>query len=234
MESLKRLIGGLVVVSAVILAVLVAWHPAVAARASAASAIDSGSSGTSTSTACCTSDGPSPGTSDGPSPGTSGGPSPGTSDGASRGTSDGPSPGTSDGPSPGTSDGPSPGTSDGPSPGTSDGPSPGTSIPTSTPASTPARTPGGTPPTGRGVPIALVSGTSAGLPLVALFLVWAFTSHARKVRRHVRWVNEHLRVIAGSSPGLPSAEIRPRSGARSVSLGLEPHDDLGNQKIKED
>src|SRR5271157_2970860 len=202
MESLKRLIGGLVVVSAVILAVLVAWHPAVAARASAASAIDSGSSGTSTSTACCTSDGPSPGTSDGPSPG--------------------------------TSDGPSPGTSDGPSPGTSDGPSPGTSIPTSTPASTPARTPGGTPPTGRGVPIALVSGTSAGLPLVALFLVWAFTSHARKVRRHVRWVNEHLRVIAGSSPGLPSAEIRPRSGARSVSLGLEPHDDLGNQKIKED
>src|SRR5271166_1010675 len=210
MESLKRLIGGLVVVSAVILAVLVAWHPAVAARASAASAIDSGSSGTSTSTACCTSDGPSPGTSDGPSPG------------------------TSDGPSPGTSDGPSPGTSDGPSPGTSDGPSPGTSIPTSTPASTPARTPGGTPPTGRGVPIALVSGTSAGLPLVALFLVWAFTSHARKVRRHVRWVNEHLRVIAGSSPGLPSAEIRPRSGARSVSLGLEPHDDLGNQKIKED
>src|SRR5271157_4579780 len=210
MESLKRLIGGLVVVSAVILAVLVAWHPAVAARASAASAIDSGSSGTSTSTACCTSDGPSPGTSDGPSPG------------------------TSDGPSPGTSAGPSPGTSDGPSPGTSDGPSPGTSIPTSTPASTPARTPGGTPPTGRGVPIALVSGTSAGLPLVALFLVWAFTSHARKVRRHVRWVNEHLRVIAGSSPGLPSAEIRPRSGARSVSLGLEPHDDLGNQKIKED
>src|SRR5271166_5498392 len=198
MESLKRLIGGLVVVSAVILAVLVAWHPAVAARASAASAIDSGSSGTSTSTACCTSDGPSPGTSDGPSPG--------------------------------TSDGPSPGTSDGPSPGTSDGPSPGTSIPTSTPA----RTPGGTPPTGRGVPIALVSGTSAGLPLVALFLVRAFTSHARKVRRHVRWVNEHLRVIAGSSPGLPSAEIRPRSGARSVSLGLEPHDDLGNQKIKED
>src|SRR5271166_4725511 len=155
MESLKRLIGGLVVVSAVILAVLVAWHPAVAARASAASAIDSGSSGTSTSTACCTSDGPSPGTSDGPSSGTS------------------------------------------------DGPSPGTSIPTSTPASTPARTPGGTPPTGRGVPIALVSGTSAGLPLVALFLVWAFTSHARKVRRHVRWVNEHLRVVAGSSPGLP-------------------------------
>jgi len=70
--------------------------------------------------------------------------------------------------------------------------------------------------------------------LVALFLVWAFTSHARKVRRHVRWVNEHLRVIAGSSPGLPSAEIRPRPGARSVSLGLEPHDDLGNQKIKED
>src|SRR5271165_2149821 len=230
MESLKRLIGGLVVVSAVILAVLVAWHPAVAARASAASAIDSGSSGTSTSTACCTSDGPSPGTSDGPSPGTSDGPSPGTSDG--------PSPGTSDGPSPGTSDGPSPGTSDGPSPGTSARPSPATCTPTpapaSTPASTPARTPGGTPPTGRGVPIALVSGTSAGLPLVALFLVWAFTSHARKVRRHVRWVNEHLRVIAGSSPGLPSAEIRPRSGARSVSLGLEPHDDLGNQKIKED
>src|SRR5271166_5794567 len=188
MESLKRLIGGLVVVSAVILPVLVAWHPAVAARASAASAIDSGSSGTSTSTTCCTSDGPSPGTSDGPSPGTS------------------------------------------------PGPSPGTSIPTSTPVSTPASTPtpAGTPPTGRGVPIALVSGTSAGLPLVALFLVWAFTSHARKVRRHVRWVNEHLRVIAGSSPGLPSAEIRPRSGARSVSLGLEPHDDLGNQKIKED
>ena len=59
-------------------------------------------------------------------------------------------------------------------------------------------------------------------------------SYARKVRRHVRWVNEHLRVVAGSSPGLPSAEIRPRPGARSVSLGLEPHDDLGNQKIKED
>src|SRR5271166_183587 len=194
MESLKRLIGGLVVVSAVILPVLVAWHPAVAARASAASAIDSGSSGTSTSTTCGTSDGPSPGTSPGPSPGTSIPTSTPVSTPAST-------------------------------------PTP---APASTPASTPARTPGGTPPTGRGVPIALVSGTSAGLPLVALFLVWAFTSHARKVRRHVRWVNEHLRVVAGSSPGLPSAEIRPRPGARSVSLGLEPHDDLGNQKIKED
>ena len=128
---LKRLIGGLVAVSAAILVVPVARHPAIAARASAASAIDSGSSGTSTSTACCTSDGTSP--------------------------------------------------------------------------SPPDRTPS----TGKGVPIVLVSGTSGGLSLAGLLVLWAFTSHARKVRRHVRWVNEHLRVVAGSSLDLPRRRFAP-------------------------
>ncbi len=37
-----------------------------------------------------------------------------------------------------------------------------------------------------------------------------------------------------SSLGPPSAAIRPRPGAKSVSLGLEPHaDHFGNHKIKE-
>jgi len=88
--------------------------------------------------------------------------------------------------------------------------------------------------TGTGTPIALVSGTGGGLVLAVLFVVWAFTSHARKGRHNVRWVKEHLRAVVGSSPDLPSVEVRPRPGARSVSLGLEPHDDhLGNQTIEE-
>ena len=93
--------------------------------------------------------------------------------------------------------------------------------------------PGGSS-TGTGTPIALVSGTGGGLVLAVLFVVWAFTSHARKGRRNIRWVKEHLRAVVGSSPDLPSVEVHPRPGARSVSLGLEPHDDhLGNQRIEE-
>ncbi len=239
MESLKRLIGGLAVVSAAILVVLVAGRPAVAARASAASAIDSGSSGKSTSTACCTSPSPSPSPPDSPSPSPPDSPSPSPSPSPPDSPSPSPSPSPPDSPSPSPPDSPSPSPSpsppDSPSPSPPDSPSPGTSTPTSTPGSKPGSTPGGTPSTGEGVPIVLVSGTGGGLSLAVLLVLWAFTSHARKVRRQVRWVKEHLRAVAGSSPDLPSAEIRPRPGTRSVSLGLEPHDDhLGNQKNKED
>ena len=223
MESLKRLIGGLVVVSAAILAVLVAGQPALAAPTLAASPSAPYCALPCTPTPTPTTATPTPTT---PTP-TTATPTPTTA--TPTPTTATPTPTTAT-PTPTT---PTPTTAT-PTTATPTPKHNGTPTPTTaTPGSPPASTPGGTPPTGRGVPIALVSGTSAGLPLVALFLVWAFTSHARKVRRHVRWVKEHLRVVAGSSPDLPSAEIRPRPGARSVSLGLEPHDDLGDQKIKE-
>src|SRR6266536_831928 len=88
--------------------------------------------------------------------------------------------------------------------------------------------------TGNGAPIALVSGVGGGLIVTILLLLWARVSHAGKRQRGVRWVNEHLRAVPESSPGPPSAAIRPRPGAKSVSLGVEPHaDHLGSQKIKE-
>ena len=81
--------------------------------------------------------------------------------------------------------------------------------------------------------IALVSGGGgASIVLVILLLVWALGSRMRKPHHDVSWVKEHLRVVAGSSPGSPSAKIRRRPGARPLSLGLEPHDDhLWNGKI---
>ncbi len=99
---------------------------------------------------------------------------------------------------------------------------------------------GGSPPAQgngsghNGAPIALVSGVGGGLIVTILLLLWARVSHAGKRQRGVRWVNEHLRAVPESSPGPPSAAIRPRPGAKSVSLGVEPHaDHLGSQKIKE-
>src|SRR6266536_3247283 len=103
MKPLKRLIGGLIVVSVAILAVLVAGHPVVAAPTLAASPIDGGPNGTSTgtwdgtststldgaliSTACCTSNSTSGSTSDGTSGGGSNSASCCTSDGTSGGGS---------------------------------------------------------------------------------------------------------------------------------------------------
>src|SRR6266487_1461182 len=88
--------------------------------------------------------------------------------------------------------------------------------------------------TGNGSPIALVSGVGGGLIVAILLLLWARVSHTGKRHRDVRWVKEHLRAVAESSLGPPSAAIRPRPGAKSVSLGLEPHaDHFGNHKIKE-
>ena len=79
--------------------------------------------------------------------------------------------------------------------------------------------------------VALVGGGGGGLLLVILLLLWALVARKGKRRRNVAWVKEHLRAVPGSSPGSPSAKIRRRPGARSISLGLEPHDDhLGNQK----
>jgi hypothetical protein len=87
---------------------------------------------------------------------------------------------------------------------------------------------------GRGTPIALMSGVGGGLVLAILFVLWALTTHAGKGHHHVRWVKEHLRAVAGSSLGLPSAKIDPRPGARSLSVGLEPHGDhFGIHEIKE-
>ena len=239
MEPLKRLIGELLVLSAVILAVLAAGHPAVAAPVQAASPIESGPSGTSTgtsdgsdgssgSTSCCTSDGTSDGSSGSTSDGsgsTSDGSSGSTSDGSSGSTSDG-----SDGSSGSTSDG-SDGSSGSTSDGTSDGSSESTSDGTSGSTSGGSDgTSGGPPSTGNGVPIALVSGVGGGLGLVAVFVLWALASPAGKRHRDVRWVKEHLRAVAGSSFDPPSAAIRSRPGAKSVSLGLEPHaDHLGNE-----
>src|SRR6266487_301310 len=79
--------------------------------------------------------------------------------------------------------------------------------------------------TGNGSPIALVSGVGGGLIVAILLLLWARVSHTGKRHRDVRWVKEHLRAVAESSLGPPSAAIRPRPGAKSVSLGLEPHAD---------
>jgi hypothetical protein len=226
MEPLKRLNGGLVVVLVVlaaILAVLVAGHPAVAMPTLAASPIDGGPSGAST------------GTRDGLVINPSGGPSTRTPDCTLDPTSDcnwfPPTPtGTPDPTPTGTPD-PTPTRTPDPTPTST----PDRTAPGSPPTTAPGSPPGGRPSTGKGVPIALVGGTGGGLSLAVLLVLWAFTSHARKVRRHVRWVKEHLRAAAGSSLDLPSAEIRSRPGARSVSLGLEPHDDhLGSQKIKED
>jgi hypothetical protein len=364
MEPLKRLIGGLVVVSAAILAVLVAGHPAVAAPTLAASALDGGpsgtstgtrdgllistSDGTSTSTSCCSSDGTSTGTSDsrwwtstsdGTSTSTStscctsGGTSSGTSDGTSDcvdpcvasspslqlsksqaapgetitatgdgyakctdvdsqvtsvqllgdgkpiadvtglagsfsaqitvppdtpqgnhtvaaecegtsvilassdltvtgpggggGSSSGQGGGSSSGQGGGSSSGQGGGSSSGQGGGSSSGQGGGSSSGQGGGSS-------GQSSRGKGVPIALISGTGGGLALAILFVLWALTSHAGKGRHDVRWAKEHLRAVAGSSLDPPSAQIRPRPGARSVSLGLEPHDDhLGNQKIEE-
>jgi hypothetical protein len=92
----------------------------------------------------------------------------------------------------------------------------------------------GQSPTGGGAPIALVSGVGGGLIVAILLLLWARVSHTGKRRRGARWVKEHVRAVPESSPSPPSAAIRPRPGAKSVSLGLEPHaDHLGNQKIRE-
>jgi hypothetical protein len=81
------------------------------------------------------------------------------------------------------------------------------------------------------VPVALVGGIGAGLALAALFLVRALSmGHGRRGRR---WVNRHLRVVAGLAGPL-SADVQHRPGAVSVSVGLEPHlDHLGNQQYEE-
>jgi len=105
---------------------------------------------------------------------------------------------------------------------------PPTSVP---PTSVPGGTPPGGPSTGGGIPIALMSGGGGGAVLLLLLLLWALLSHRAKLRRDVPWVKQHLRAVAQASPDPPSAEIRRRPGARSVSLGLEPHDDhLGYQE----
>jgi hypothetical protein len=79
-------------------------------------------------------------------------------------------------------------------------------------------------------PIALVR-DGGGLVLAILLLSWMLISRKGKRQHDVRWVKEHLLAVAGSSPDPPSAEIRRRRGTRSLSLGLEPHDDhLGNRK----
>jgi hypothetical protein len=80
-------------------------------------------------------------------------------------------------------------------------------------------------------PAALAGGTGAGLALAALFLVRARPMSHRKRGR--RWVNKHLRVVAGSAGPL-SADVEHRPGAVSVSVGLEPHfDQLGHQQCEE-
>jgi DNA-binding MarR family transcriptional regulator len=64
-----------------------------------------------------------------------------------------------------------------------------------------------------------------GLALMILLLLWALVSRKGQRHRDVPWVKDHLRAVAGSSPEPPVVKIRNRSRARSISLGLEPHDD---------
>jgi hypothetical protein len=75
--------------------------------------------------------------------------------------------------------------------------------------------------------VALMFGGGGGLVLLILLLLllWALVSHKGRRRHNVAWVKEHLRAVAGSSPDPPVVKIRRRRGARSISLGLEPHDD---------
>ena len=107
------------------------------------------------------------------------------------------------------------------SPGSAGSPSPSTG--------TSSRSPGRTG--GSWVPVALAGSTGAGLALAALILIRALSMvHGR---RGPRWVNKHLRVVAGSA-GPMSADVENRPGAVSVSVGLEPHlDHLGNQRYEE-
>jgi hypothetical protein len=58
-----------------------------------------------------------------------------------------------------------------------------------------------------------------------LLLLWALVSRKGKRHRDVPWVKEHLRAVAGSSPDPPVVKIRHRPRAKSISVGLEPHDD---------
>lgn len=84
---------------------------------------------------------------------------------------------------------------------------------------------------GRWAPIALIGGSGAGLALAALLLARALSMvHGRRGRG---WVSKHLRVVAGWA-GPRSADVERRPGAKSVSVGLEPHlDHLGNQQYEE-
>jgi hypothetical protein len=235
MGARKRLVAGIAVAAAV-LAVLVTAHPAVPVSMLAASSMAGGSNGTS--------DGSSTGTWDGTTNSTWDGT---TSDGCctdsnwysssnSRystsnswySTSNSGPGGTSSGPG-GTNTGPG-GTNTGPG-GTNTGPGGTNTGPGGTNTGPGGTTPGGPPSTGRHIPIALMSSAGGGVALLLLLLIWALLSPRAKLRRNVQWVKQHLRAVAQASPDPPSAEIRHRPGARSISLGLEPHDDhLGYQE----
>ena len=94
---------------------------------------------------------------------------------------------------------------------------------------TSSQSPGGSG--GLWAPVALAGGTGAGLALAGLLLVRALSMlHGKRGRS---WVNQHLRVVAGSA-GPMSADVEHRPGEVSVSVGLEPHlDHLGNQQYEE-
>jgi hypothetical protein len=127
--------------------------------------------------------------------------------------------------SPASSASPTP-SSTSPSP-SSASPTPGSTSPS--PAHSGTTTSSSTPPQssqhtgGLWALVALLGG--AGLALGALSLLHG--------RRGPRWVNRHLRVVAGSAGPL-SADVEHRPGAASVSVGLEPHvDHRGHQQYEE-
>jgi hypothetical protein len=99
------------------------------------------------------------------------------------------------------------------------------------PGSGPNGGPPGPAPSNNGVLIGTLSGAAGGAGLAFLAFLLVRASH----RRHDgRWVQEHLRALAVPSSSPPSAEIRPRTGARSVSLGLQPHGGIaGTARIEE-
>jgi uncharacterized membrane protein len=112
------------------------------------------------------------------------------------------------------------------------GSSPRESSPSS-PTGTSTVPPGGPPASSTSTPIGVIGGVGGGLA-VGLLALWAVRSSAKKRNRDLRWVKEHLRAVAGSSPGSPSADIRPRRGALSISIGMEPHADvIGSARIYE-
>jgi hypothetical protein len=117
-------------------------------------------------------------------------------------------------------------------PNSSTSPSPAHSGTTTSPSSPGSPSPQSSRHTGGlWAPVALVSGTGAGLAFAALLLVRALSMvHGKRGRG---WVNKHLRVVAGSAGPL-SADVKHRPGAVSVSVGLEPHfDHVGHQQCEE-
>ena len=120
--------------------------------------------------------------------------------------------------------GPSPPTKNG-SPPSTGSPSPGTGSPPPTSASSPAPAASSRPSTG-----ALVVISAAAVLLVALLVV---LRAVRRPRRRRDWVRAHVRV-APRPLGRAVTEIRDVTGAKSLSVGLQPRSDQRGRQTTEE